>query len=161
MISKNKIFVDENGRLWQDSLPLLPDTTMNCYLVRAELEARLNEDNLQDVLSEIKILKLENEELRGIAAKWNAELADEFPPTKTGCPFPVFVARLIKSGASYDAKSGIWYSNESKPGILEQRDAEIARLRKEVQEAKNLLVAIQDSIIDDEALLEINEFLTS
>ena len=64
MISKNKIFVDENGRLWQDSLPLLPDTTMNCYLVRAELEARLNEDNLQDVLSEIKILKLENEELR-------------------------------------------------------------------------------------------------
>lgn len=81
-------------------------------------------DRLQQ---EVLHLKTQVEELEGASERWNAELAEEFPPPKDGVPFPVYVARQIRQGASYDGEAGVWRSSESKPGILRQAEARTAQ----------------------------------
>jgi hypothetical protein len=70
----------------------------------------------------IRALCEERARLEAELAVWRSKGNDE------EAPFPVFVARQIACGASYDGDSGIWWTATDKPGIMRKLKAERDRL---------------------------------
>jgi hypothetical protein len=106
-----------------------------------ELENRILElEGIEeDLRDQVAHLGAQVADLDGAAKLWNEELAAEFPPSPDGCPLPVFVARQLKAGASYDGESGLWWTSEDKPGIMRTLEAKVAELEAELADTGRVL----------------------
>jgi hypothetical protein len=67
---------------------------------------------------------------QGNAEEALAQLEAIRPPdiTEDECGPAVFAWRMIRAGNSYDAKTGIWWKNDNKPGIMEKLERDVAEL---------------------------------
>lgn len=91
----------ERAREWASYARVLADALLPLYQQVARLELKL--------------------------AEAYAALESEYPDEAPGA---VFVARMVRSGHSYDAKAGIWWKDDSKPGVLQALERRADALQK-------------------------------
>lgn len=60
------------------------------------------------------------------------------------CSAEVHAARMAKLGYSYDAKDGLWWKDDSKPGILRELDCRISELTQRLQNVTDTLTRAQE-----------------